>query len=70
MLKADFDRYLLDLATQEKKAGECDDCGIEIYEGQEVLICNDGEMFCDRDCFASYTEKVFNPICVSAKEEY
>ena len=70
MLKADFDRYLLDLATQEKVVGQCDDCGIEIYESQEIIICNDGEMFCDRDCFASYAEKVFNPLTCVAKEEY
>ena len=82
MIKADYDGHLLDLATNEKVVGQCDYCGVEIYLGQEILLCNDGATVHD-DCFMDYAkatiseeqfrewaENELDPMTINAKEEY
>lgn len=39
--------------TEPVEVGECAYCGAELYEGDEVVVC-DGEHFCDTACLQEY----------------
>lgn len=54
---------------EEEVYTTCDECGREIYEGQEYIELEDGTELCDDSCFDDYAERVLNPIRKYAGEE-
>ncbi|MBM7717176.1 hypothetical protein JOC94_004201 [Bacillus thermophilus] len=50
-----LDRFAVGLADPQaaREVGECENCGGEIYEGEQV-VRYDGDLFCDTTCLSEY----------------
>lgn len=51
----------------EVVVGECEECGAEIYMDNEHYRTNQGR-FCNKDCFETFVENVFEIELVSGIE--